>query len=80
VPDPEPEPLTVIHAVGLNELQLQPAPVVTVTVPEPPGEVIDTLSGVTVYEHAAPACEIVSVCPPTVIVAVRAAPVFDATL
>jgi hypothetical protein len=70
----------VIHAVGPNELQVQPAPVVTVTVPVPPDEVIDTLSGVTAYEHAAAACEIVSVCPPIVMVAVRAAPVFDATL
>jgi hypothetical protein len=47
VPDPEPEPLTVIQGVELYEPQLQPAPAVTVTAPVPPDAGIDTLVGVT---------------------------------
>jgi hypothetical protein len=75
-------PLTVIHAVELKEPQVQPEPAVTVTVSVPvdPAAGADTLVGVTLYVHAAAACEMVVVSPPIVIVPERDAPVFAATL
>jgi hypothetical protein len=48
VPDPVPEPLTEIHAVELKELQVQPAPVVTVMEPVADDAATDTLVGATV--------------------------------
>lgn len=75
-------PLTVIHGVELNEPQVQPEPAVTVTVSVPvdPATGADTLAGVTLYVHAAAACEIVVVSPSIVIVPERAPPVLAATL
>lgn len=71
-----------IQGVELKEPQLQPAPAVTVTVRLPLVADLetDTLAGVTLYAHAAAACETVIVCPATVMVPVRAAPVLAATL
>ena len=47
-PLPAPEPLTVIHATELAELQLQLDVVDTVSVPVPPPDPTDTLVGDTV--------------------------------
>lgn len=59
---------------------MHPAPAVTLTAPVPPETGIVTLVGVTVYVQAAAACETVKVLPAIVMVPVRAAPVFAATL
>jgi hypothetical protein len=51
----------VIQDVELYEPQLQLAPVVTLTAPVPPDAGMETLVGVTLYVHAAAACETVIV-------------------
>jgi hypothetical protein len=52
----------------------------TATVPDPPAGSTAWLAGAIEYAHGTAACEIVNAWPPTVIVLVRAAPPFAATL
>ena len=72
--------MTVIHGVGLNELQLQPDAVVTLSVPVAPALGTETVIGETLYEHATAACETVTVCPAIVSAPLRAPPVLAATV
>jgi hypothetical protein len=81
--DPAPVPLeplvTVIQLASLTAVHAQPDCVVTVTGPPVPPAVSNAwLIGEMLYAHAA-LCEIVTVCPATVSVPVRAAPVFAST-
>ncbi len=74
--EPVPLPLaplvTVSHEVLLlTPVHAQPANVVTVVEPVPPAATTDWLVGLIEYEHAAPACVTVSVCPPIVSVPLR---------
>ena len=83
VPDPVPlAPLVMVtHVDPLDAAQLQFDDVVTVTVPVPPVAGSVALAGAIVNVHVAAACVTVNVCPPIVIVPVRAVvPVFAATL
>jgi len=58
---PELEPLAplviVIHGAELEAVQAQPASVVTLTVPVPAPATTESVVGVTVKLHAAPACD-----------------------
>jgi hypothetical protein len=56
----------------LTAVHVQPVPAVTLTEPVPPAPATDWLVAEIEYVHAAPACVTVKVCPPAVIVAVRA--------
>jgi len=69
LPDPGP-PATVSHAAVLVALQAQPTGAVIVTRVGSPLAVIFTVEGDAAYPHAA-ACVTVTVCPPTLIVALR---------
>ena len=81
MPDPVVPPPTVTQAVELNELQVHPDPVATVTVmvPVDPAAGADTLIGVTLYVQAAAACDTVNVCPAIVMAPEREPPVLLAT-
>jgi len=59
------------HATGLDAVHEHPGDVFTEIVPPPPVLVSRTGFGVTVNEQAPPACVILNVAPPTVIVADR---------
>src|SRR5205814_1170960 len=65
-------PVTVTQLTPLVAVQLHPAPVVTVKDPVPPDDGSDCEIGESAYVHGAAACVTVNVCPPTVIVPVRA--------
>jgi hypothetical protein len=68
---------TVNQLLSLEAVQAQPDPDVTVIVPLPPPAPMDAAVGESENVHAAAACEIVTVCPPIVTVAVRTVvPVF----
>jgi hypothetical protein len=62
----------VTHAAPLDALHVHPAVVVTVIVPVPPAAPSAWLPGEIANEHGAAAWSSVKVCPPTVIVPVRA--------
>jgi hypothetical protein len=83
VPDPVPgaPPEIVTHAALLDAVQLQPADVVTVTVPLPPAAANAWLVGEIVNTHDVEGWVTVNVFPAIVIVPVRdVVPVFGATV
>ena len=61
-----------IHDAFVAALQPQPAPAVTLTLPLPPAAAKELFVGETAYVQGAPPCVTVNVCPPIVIVPVRA--------
>jgi hypothetical protein len=81
-PDPLAPLVTVIQVVLLTAVHPHALVVVTVTEPEPPPAAYAAVVGEIVYAQAGtPACEIVTVWPPTLMVPVRPFdPVFAATL
>jgi len=82
VPLPVPDPPLVIeiHDAPADAVHAHQVEVVTAKLPDPPPPSTDWLAGEMPYVHAAAACVMVNVWPPTVIVLLRAAPVFAATL
>lgn len=66
-------PLAIVTQLALSAVvQAHADVVVTATVPDPAALANDSDSGDTVKAHGVSACETVTVCPATVIVAVRA--------
>ena len=80
-PVPAAPALTVIHVSLLTAVHAHPVGAVTVVLPVPPPAPMDWLVGEIVSVHATPACVIVELLPPTVIVPLReAVDVFAAAL